>query len=220
MENLLGLKSYPGIKNLAKSAKCGEGHNDYSKIFYSTFYKAISAEVDTSRKPGDKHGLESCIKTAMTATIKKILQKNGNIRFYKCTVPVPGLPRGKSPDFALTNGKRHYFIEQKSILRFNEFGEALTEGIIFHNEFGNNARFVTLFHYLHQPQNTFEHISKVFGRKIIHNIFVLINDWDNGYEISVVKNLFNDMEKWLNKKATLNARGKTQDMQRNTIGQQ
>ena len=192
----MSLKSYPGIKSKAKNAIIGHGHNNYSRTFFSSFYKGISAEVGTKRKPGDKHGLEGCIKTALSDTINQFLKKNPNIRSYRCTVALPGFPRGKSPDFALTNGTKHYIIEQKSILRFNEFGEALAEGIVFYKKFGNKARFVTLFHYNHQPKAAYKSNTTVFGRKIIHKIFVLITDWDNGYHIDVVKDVFRDMKAW------------------------
>lgn len=192
----MSLKSYPGIKNKARNAMMRHGHNRFSKVFFSSFYKALSVEESTKRKPGDKHGLEGCIKTALTDAIDSFLLKNRSIRLYKSTIALPGFTRGKSPDFALTNDKKHYIIEQKSILRFNEFGEALAEGIVFHNEYGNKARFVTLFHYNHQPSEAYEPHTTVFGRKVIHKIFVLITDWDNDYNIDVVKDIMKDIKTW------------------------
>jgi hypothetical protein len=134
----------------------------------------------------------------MAAAIGLLTTEYPNIWPCSYRIEVPGLPRGKSPDYCLTNGQRVYLIEQKSVLRFNEFSQVFLEALLARRKGGDCVRFAALFNYLHQQRQAFEQLCEFEGQCLIHRICILIPDFSyTAYSPEEVEGLFEDIAGWL-----------------------
>ena len=195
------LKSYGGKKivEMAERASRKQNISKVSKDFYKTLYEAFKKEQNKKRSPGDRHALRSCIAEAMNSLIQHLVEIDKNIKEITYKIEVPGLPRGKFPDYALQKGNKVYLIEQKSILQFNEFSQVFYEALLA-RQFKGSKRiyFAGLFNYLHQEREPFEMLCKFERKKIIHHLCVLIPEKEyTEYSTDEVDKLFNSIKNWL-----------------------
>lgn len=113
----------------------------------------------------------------MAAATEVLVAEHPNIRAYSYRIKVPGLPRGKSLDYGFTNGKRFYLIEQKSVLRFNEFAQVFLEATLAREQGGDNIHLAAPFNYLHQERSAFEQLCQWGNRHFIDRICALIPEY-------------------------------------------
>ncbi len=194
----MALASWPGLTEKAVAAANSNNAGEYSRAFYGAVRDALRREEGVSRRGGDKQGLVGCIKQGMKAASEVLIAQAPQIRQCAYRIPVPGLSRGKSPDYCFTNGVRFYAIEQKSVLRFNEFAEVFLEGVLVKKKDGDQARFAALFNYLHQNRVAFDGLCCLDGKCIVDHICVLIPDPGySAYSVDEVDLLFQDIRAWL-----------------------
>jgi len=196
----MALKSWPGLIKMSKTASRKRGISPVSRDFYKSLNKALIKESRKRRKPGDRQGLSDCIKRAMDSLIGHLIEQDDKITRTSYTIRLPGFQIGKVPDYALQKGKKIYLIEQKSILRFNEFSQAFYEGLLARKFNGSlKIRFAGLFNYLHQDREPFEGLCVFERKRIIHLLCVLIPDREyTEYSIGEVDRLYNSIKSWLN----------------------
>jgi hypothetical protein len=193
----MALPSWPNLTQMAGKASRKKGIKEVSKGFYKSLHIALKKEEKKKRNSGDKQGLANCLKSAMETLIEHLIDHDKNIeRVKKYKIEVPDLPRGKFPDYALQKGNRIYLIEQKSILRFNEFSQVFFEALIARKYSGlKKIRFAGLFNYLHQEKKAFEKLCVFERKRIVHHLCILIPDIEyTEYSIDEVDNLFLDIK--------------------------
>jgi hypothetical protein len=194
----VALVAWEGITDLAAQAAANPGTGRFASPFFAALHDALVHEAGVERRSGDKQGLVTCIKAGMAAAVEVLVADHPAIRPCSYRIEVPGLPRGKCPDYAFTNGKREYLIEQKSVLRFNEFSQVFLEALLAHRKGGDGIRFAALFNYLHQKRQAFEQLCEFEGRRLIHRICVLIPDHSyTAYSPAEIEGLFQDIAEWL-----------------------
>lgn len=194
----MALAAWDGLIGLAKHASENPGTGRFARPFFSALHNALVREEKVERSIGDKQGLVSCIKAGMSAATAVLVAEHPSIRPCSYRIEVPGLPRGKSPDYGFTNGERFYLIEQKSVLRFNEFAQVFLEALLAHKKGGAAVRFAALFNYLHQDRQAFENLCKLDGQCLIQCICILIPEFSyTAYSPIEVEALFEDIATWL-----------------------
>ena len=137
----MALAAWKGIIDLAAQATSDPTAGRFARPFFAALHEALVKEDGVQRGAGDKQGLVGCIKAGMAAATKVLVTEHPEIRPCSYRIEVPGLPRGKSPDYAYTNGQKYYLIEQKSVLRFNEFAQVFLEALLAQNKGGESVRF-------------------------------------------------------------------------------
>lgn len=137
----------------------------------------------------------------MENLINDVTNKYPDAESISYCIKVPGLPRGKFPDYAIRRENKIYLIEQKSILRFNEFSQVFFEALLAKKNGikGSRIRFVGLFNYLHQERKAFEKLCKIKRTSVIDRLFVLIPNisYDTGYDPQEIISLQKDIVTWL-----------------------
>lgn len=195
----MALKSWPGLIKMSKVASRKRGISSVSRDFYKSLNEALITESRKRRNAGDKQGLSDCIKKAMDSLIQHLTEQDNEIKSTSYLIRLPGFQRGKIPDYALQKGKKIYLIEQKSILRFNEFSQVFYEGLLARKFNGSlKIRFAGLFNYLHQDREPFEDLCVFERKRIIHHLCVLIPEKEyTEYSIDEVDKLYDSIKTWL-----------------------
>jgi hypothetical protein len=194
----MGLRSYPGLVDMAKRASRRRSAGRYARAFYKALHEALAKEEKRTRSVGDKQALVHCIKNGINAAAAVLHEQFPSISPYRYQIPMEGFARGKAPDYAFTNGSRFYVIEQKSILRFNEFAEAFLQGLLAKKLGGEKVRYCTLFNYLHQPRVGFDKLCGLGDAVVVDHICILIPEPAyKDYSTEAVDGLFDDIVSWL-----------------------
>jgi hypothetical protein len=194
----VALVAWEGLTELAAKAASNPESGPYAAPFFRAFHAALVHEETLERGIGDKQGLVGCIKAGMSAATDALVTRHPTIRTCSYRIEVPGLPRGKSPDYAFTNGDRFYLIEQKSVLRFNEFAQVFLEALLAHRKDAQRVRFAALFNYLHQERAAFERLCESDGRCLVHRICIVIPEHDySACSPEEIEGLFEDIARWL-----------------------
>lgn len=194
----MALAAWDGLTALAESAAANPGTGRFARPFFAALHAALVREETLERGVSDKQALVGCIKAGMAAATEVLIAEHPRIQPCNYRIEVPGLPRGKSPDYGFTNGRRFYLIEQKSVLRFNEFAQVFLEALLAHKKGGESIRFAALFNYLHQERRAFEQLCELEGRCLVHRICVLIPEYSyTAYSPAEVEGLFEDIAGWL-----------------------
>jgi len=192
----MALPSWPNLTKMAGKASRKKRINEVQRDFYKSLHTALKKEEKTKRKSSDKQGLANCLKKAMESLVEHLVDHDKSIEKVNYKIEVPDLPRGKFPDYALQKGNRIYLIEQKSILRFNEFSQVFFEALIARKFRGSEKiRFAGLFNFLHQEKKAFEKLCVFERKRIVHHLCILIPDIEyTEYSIEEVNNLFLDIK--------------------------
>lgn len=194
----MALASWPGLTEMAAKAAEDARSGRFSAPFFSALRERLVHEETIQRQRGDKQALPSCIKAAMNEAFRVLFHEHPGIKPCSVWIPVPGLPHGKNLDYGLTNGQRIYVIEQKSMLRFNEFAQVFLEALLVHRKDAERIRFAALFNYLHQKRSAFDQLCVYDGCCLIHHICVLIPDPAyTAYSTHEIEALFKDIVEWL-----------------------
>lgn len=195
----MALESWPRLVEMAEEATKKRNINKVSRDFYKSLSRALKMENKKRRNSGDKQGLSDCLKVAMVSLIKNLIQQDNNIKKVSYVIKIPGFNKGKFPDYALRKGNRIYLIEQKSILRFNEFSQVFYEALLARKFSGSfKIRFAGLFNYLHQSREPFENLCFFERKRIVHHICVLIPEIEyEKYSTVEVERLYSDIKSWL-----------------------
>jgi hypothetical protein len=194
----VALPAWGGITALAAHAAANPGTGRFAPPFFTALHEALVREEGITRGKGDKQALVGCIKAAMAAASKVLFREYPQIQPCTYCIRVPGLPRGKSPDYAFRNGTRLYLIEQKSVLRFNEFSQVFLEAMLARRQDGQAMRFAGLFNYLHQQRTAFEQLCIMDGLCLVDRLCVLIPEYNySAYSVQEVEGLFDDIVAWL-----------------------
>lgn len=192
------LLSYGGLEELAGRAARRRKQSTVAKSFYRTLYAAIQAEVPRQRRIGDKQALVGCLRAAMDALLLCLQAEKPDIQRVNYRIPVAGL-HGKAPDYGVRRGARVYLVEQKSILRFNEFAQVAFEAMLAKTHCpGDDIRFAGFFNYLHQSRSAFDNLCTFEGRRWVDHLCVLIPriEYDD-YSSEEVDALYEDMRAWV-----------------------
>ncbi len=195
----MALKSWDGLYEMAAKAAVHRSAGKYSKAFFRALEKALKSEAKKRRKAGDKHGLSDCIKAGMRAASSVLIEKHPDIITTSFGIEIPGLSIKKWPDYAFRHEKRIFLIEQKSILRFNEFSQVFYEALLAKEHTKDlKVRFFGLFNYFHQDLGAFDSLCHFDKRPIVDGIVVLIPKREYvEYDIAKIDGLFGEIEGFL-----------------------
>lgn len=192
------LRAYPDIDRLASQASRKRSSSRLSRTFYTALHQRLLLE--DQRNTSDQQALVRAIKDAMDVLAVQLNHDLAGIEPVRAyPIRVPGFARGKLPDYAFRKGNKVYLLEQKSILRFNEFAQVLVEAMLAKRHNGTHEiRFGALFHFHHQERSQYQPLCGDGTNTYIDHVCILVpSQWNSGYSGSEVDELYEDIRAWL-----------------------
>jgi hypothetical protein len=192
----MALKSYEGLAAHVLAAQ-KQAKTEASRRFFHTLERAFRHRGVTGGRKPNRQALATGLAEAVRGLLDSIASESGATVTQPRIAIDPLLGISKFADYSIEKKGRRFLIEQKSILRGNEFGQIFYEGVLT-KKFEPKTRFAALFHYHHQNPDLFKSFHAFGTRIVIDHQYVLIpGPYERGYDPRVVDRLRSDILKCL-----------------------